>query len=411
VSAPVDHERGLPRRGDGGAGASSGSRGRHSRAPLALAVGWATLFLIGTDLFVVSPLLPLISHQFRISAGAAGLMVTAFSISYVIGTPGLGALADRLGRRHVLVAGLGAFAVANLLTSAAPWFSALLLSRLLAGLSAAAISPSVYALVGQAAPAQRRGARLAIVGSGLLVALSTAAPIGAAASELVGWRALFATLSALALLLLVVNRLVWPPSASTSARGQLRLGLMTKLRAVGVTALWGYAVYTMYTYLGTGIRQVQGLSEGLAAVAFGVYGTGAIVGSLLGGRLADRHGPRWVTALSLSGLTIGEALVAMVLPVSGVLIPALGLFAIVAYAYFPSYQTWLVASHPRVSGSLLAWNNSALYTGIALGSAIGAPVMAAAGFRAIPLAGAVGGLIASIGVRYRMIGADVGDSW
>ena len=41
-----------------------------------LAVGWITLFAIGTDLFVVSPLLPAIAGEFRLSAASAGLSAT-----------------------------------------------------------------------------------------------------------------------------------------------------------------------------------------------------------------------------------------------------------------------------------------------------------------------------------------------
>src|SRR6266705_1708001 len=88
--------------------------------PLAgLVAGWLTMFVIGTDLFVVSPLLPLIAADYRVSPAVAGLSVTVFSLTYMVSAPFFGHVADRVGRRRMLVCGLAAFAAANLLTAAA----------------------------------------------------------------------------------------------------------------------------------------------------------------------------------------------------------------------------------------------------------------------------------------------------
>ncbi len=46
-----------------------------------LAIAWCTLFVVGTDLFVVSPLLPLIATQFDLPPAATGLGVTAFAVA------------------------------------------------------------------------------------------------------------------------------------------------------------------------------------------------------------------------------------------------------------------------------------------------------------------------------------------
>jgi predicted MFS family arabinose efflux permease len=68
-----------------------------------LAVAWVTLFVVGTDLFVNSPLIPLISGDFRVSARDAGLTVMAFAPGCVVAAPIFGNVADRAGRRRVLV--------------------------------------------------------------------------------------------------------------------------------------------------------------------------------------------------------------------------------------------------------------------------------------------------------------------
>src|SRR4051812_22872272 len=162
---------------------------------IGLAVGWLTMFAVGTDLFVVSPLLPMVAGDYRISAALAGLSVTVFSLSYMVSAPFFGHLADRIGRHRVLVGGLAVFTVANLTTAAAESLVVLLASRVVAGSAAAAVSPSVYALVAGAAPPERRARWMALVVSGLLVSLALGAPIGGWAGASFGWGPIFAALA------------------------------------------------------------------------------------------------------------------------------------------------------------------------------------------------------------------------
>ncbi|WBO63432.1 MFS transporter [Streptomyces camelliae] len=358
-----------------------------------LAVGFITLLVVGTDLFIVSPLLPAISRHFHVSPGTAGNAVTVFSIVYVLGAPAFGSLADRIGRRTVLAAGLVAFAAANVLTGLAPSFAVLLLARVLAGLAAAAVSPSVYALVGAAAPAHRRGVWMSTAVAGFLISLTTGAPSGTALAAVWGWRAVFVVLALPAAALAAVNLAVWPhaskPGATGTAPPPAPIGLLTRARAVTVTGLWAFAVYALYTYLGTGLRADAKLSTGLVALALIVFGAGAVAGSFGGGRLADRFGARRVATASLA--LVGVMLLLLDLAVRApvpLLMCALFFFALCAYPCLPSYQAQLVSSFPQHSGSLLAWNSSCMYLGTALGSAAGSALLSTAGFRAIPLASA-----------------------
>ena len=96
-------------------------------APAAtLVVGWLTMFLIGTELFILAPLLPLLAADYCISPTLAGWCVTAFSLAYMATAPLLGYVADRMGRRQLLVCSLLVLGVADLLTAIAPnlpWLS------------------------------------------------------------------------------------------------------------------------------------------------------------------------------------------------------------------------------------------------------------------------------------------------
>ncbi|GGW14250.1 hypothetical protein GCM10018980_12900 [Streptomyces capoamus] len=182
-----------------------------------VALAWLTQFLVGTDLFVVAPLLPRIAASFAVSVAGTGLLVTAFSIAYVVASPFAGWVSDRWDRASVLVVALVLFSAANAGTALAPGFGVLLMARVVAGLAAAATGPTVYALVSVRARPRARAQVLAVVGSGLLTALWVGAPAGSLLGRYVGWRAAFVILAAGTFLLAFPHAWVWRPRPTPSA--------------------------------------------------------------------------------------------------------------------------------------------------------------------------------------------------
>jgi predicted MFS family arabinose efflux permease len=347
---------------------------------LRLAVGWLTLFLVGTDLFVVSPLLPLISREFGRPAAVAGLCATVFCVAYMIAAPMLGALADRVGRRSTLAACLVAFGAANLLTAIAADFAWLLAFRIAAGISAAGIAPLVYAGVGEAAPAERRASWMALAVSGLLLALSLGAPLGTLAGAVWGWRGPFLVLAAGSLLLALGNRLVWPArTAVHSAAVRVPLGLAKLVQRLVPTVLWATALYGVYTYLGVGLT-AAGYGPAQIARAIALYGVGALAGTLLGGQAADRYGVVPAMRVSLIGLAGGLLAFGAVLPTEWLAAAALVAASALAQFFFPAQQSGLARDFPEYRATVLAWNNSALFLGISLGSLVGGAAVEQFGF-------------------------------
>jgi predicted MFS family arabinose efflux permease len=385
------------------------------------ASGWVTLFLVGTDLFVMSPLLPPITSEFGVPATDGGWAVTTFAAAYLVGGPSFGSLADRTSRMRVLSIGLAAFALANLATALAPSFAVLLVVRALAGLAASGITPSVYALVGSAAPPAKRAMWLAVVTSGLLTALITGAPAGTLMAAVVGWRGVFVVMAIASVLILGVVRVsALRPRRPLTADGTSKpppetapppvlpapVSTVLRLRAVSVTTLWALAVYGIYTYLGTILTTVAHLPSGLLAAALACFGMGAIAGNLAGGRLTDRWGGRTVSIVSLSALAVLDTVLGLTLDApTPVLLLVLAAVAFAAYPYFSAQQARLIAYQPADSGSLLAWNNSAMYAGILIGSAVGGRVVTHLGAPALAFAAAavaaVGALIATRSVPDR----------
>ena len=352
--------------------------------PAKLVVAWLTMFLVGTELFVLSPLLPILAADYQISPAAAGLSVTVFSLAYMVSAPLFGYLADRIGRRRVLICSLLAFGAANLLTASAanlPW---LLAVRLFAGAAAAGISPSIYALVGNAAPPDRRATWLALVVSGLLVSLALGASIGALAGSFFGWAPVFVVLAGLSLVLVWLNCRVWPwEHDPTDAAGAAPppLAAAALARRLMPMVVWSTGVYGVYTYLGTDLSAI-GFSTGQTVRAILSYGCGAIAGVLIGGRVADRVGVKFTAGVSLAGFCACLLLLRLALD-RGVLVElALGLSSAVAQLFFPAQQAGLTNDFPSQRAAALAWNNSALFLGISVGSVVGGEAIAIGNFDA-----------------------------
>ena len=349
-----------------------------------LAIGWLTMFLVGTDLFVCSPLLPLLAADYRISPAWAGSCVTTFSLSYMVAAPWLGHLSDRIGRRPVLIGSLLAFGGANLLTATAENLPSLLAVRLLAGAAAAGVSPSVYALVGAAAPPDRRASWLAMVVSGLLASLALGASVGGWIGALFGWAPVFAGLAGFSLVLVWLNCRAWPRDSSPddTARAPLHpLPAGALARRLMPTVLWSTGLYGMYTYLGAGLIAIR-FSPGQVAEAILFFGCGAIVGALIGGCLADRLGSKYTAGASLAGLCACFFVLRFAFHAEILIDVSLGLSSAVAQLFFPAQQAGLANDFPARRGSVLAWNNSALFLGISLGSVIGGKAVAIGGFEA-----------------------------
>jgi predicted MFS family arabinose efflux permease len=308
--------------------------------------------------------------------------VTVFAVTYMLSAPALGHLADRVGRGRVLSWCLCAFGAANLLTAIAGDFTWLLATRILAGAAAAGVSPSIYALTGGSAPPGRRATRLAIVVSGLLMSLSFGAPIGLLTAGSLGWPIVFGSIAALSLILAWTNNRVWhdPSAALSRAAPAHRLTPMVLAAQLAPTVLWSAALYAMYTYLGEGLSASGHSTEEIAeAILF--YGCGAIAGTLIGGRVADRLGARMTISISLSGLSSCLLLLLVALQLGTIVDCAFGLASLSAQLFFPAQQLRLANQFPNGRAAILAWNNSALFLGISLGSLIGGQAVAFGGFQ------------------------------
>jgi predicted MFS family arabinose efflux permease len=341
-------------------------------------VGWVTVFLVGTDLFVVSPFLPAIGKDLGYAPADLTTMVSIFSIAYAVACPIQGRIAERVGLQKVLLFGVSLIGLANLYTALSHSMLNLLLSRMLAGWAAASVSPIIYALTAECTEPARRASRLALISSGLVIALIFGAPVGLLLGAHSGWRTVFSLLGLAFLLMVPVNSLTWRSGARPQRPAGNDEHLSGALVLMACMALWAGSTYASYTLLPVALNNEYGLPVNGVAEVLACFGLGAAIGGVLGGRLADRIGAAVMVRLSFWLMTVTYAALFFVYHMHVVWALALNMFVVsmCSYGFFPALQTCaanrFAARRPTVLGLL----SSSLYVGITLGSFFGGKVFA-----------------------------------
>ena len=347
---------------------------------------WMALgtFAIGTEGFMIAPLLPRLAGDLSVSVAAAGQLVTVFALTYAFSSPILTALTGALNRRRLLVLSMIGFALANVFAFAAKDYWMLMAARVLLAVAAGLYVPNANALAGALVRPERRGAALAIVSGGTTIAVALGVPLGSIIGAKFGWRAMFAGVGVLAViatlgLLAGLARDVGSKLPATGLRE--RLGVVRQpavLRTLLVTTLWATGAYTVYTYIASLLYTATGI-EGpyLSAVLF-VWGLSAAAGIFAGGTLTDKHGAGRVIisgliflALAFASLSMSATLLTKAVAVGPVLV-AIVVWGLSAWAFFPAQQTRLIGiAGIRVAPIVLSLNASFMFLGFSLGAALG----------------------------------------
>lgn len=364
---------------------------------------WLALatFAIGTEGFMIAPLLPNLARDLSVSLVSAGQLVTVFAVTYALSSPVLTALTAGVDRRRLLIASLLAFAAANFIAWSAHTYPGLLAARILLAVAAGLYVPNANALASALVEESRRGTALSIVTGGTSVAVALGVPLGALLGDRFGWRVNFAVVGALALI--ATAGLVRGLARDIAARlpvANLRECLDVArqpavLLALLSTMLWATGAFTVYTYLASFLTRAAGMSGSSVSAVLFTWGIAAVIGLRLGGRLNDRFGHRPVilTALSLLALAfLGLSTSAVLLPPSAARVPillAVAVWGISGWAFFPAQQARIISiAGVKVAPVALSLNASFQFLGFSAGAALGAMTLADASPLALGWVGA-----------------------
>ncbi len=343
-------------------------------------------FAIGTEAFVISGILPIMASDLGISLAAAGQLVTAYALTYAVGSPILAVAFNNLDRRTVLTLALGSFIASNILAVYATGFATLLLARMLMAVGAGLCTPTALAVAAAISPPERRGRAMALVTSGLTISTVLGVPLGTWIGGLYGWRATFilvAVLGAVALAGLLFGLPRGLPRHTASLGQRLAIARHSAiLHALLVTAFWAIGAFTVLTYLAIPLRNL-GLSPTEVSLGLLVFGIAAALGNMVGGTLADRIGPIPTVTLGLVTMMMAVTLESVVLKVMApdharaIFLGLVFFQGFGAFMFYPGQTANLVRIEPQASMIALSLNASAMYFGFAAGSALGGFVLTA----------------------------------
>jgi DHA1 family inner membrane transport protein len=359
----------------------------------ALLVLALSLFVVGTNAFVIAGLLPRVAAGIGATATEVSWSITSYSLVVAVAAPVVSILLTRVPRAMLMAAGLAVFAIGTAASALAPTLGLFIAGRTFSGLGGAALVPTATAAAASLARPGKRGQALAIVGAGFTLATAVGSPLGTVLGGVAGWRFALWCIVALAAVLLVAIPIVVrgvpiPPTVSM----RRRLAPLADLRIVAPlgTTLLMIAGFNIVYIFSAAVTHASTVGSGnLLAVLLLAYGAAGVAGNTLAGPLTDRFGSRMVAVTGL----IGQAVTLAVLSVAEVsFVATLVVFAfwgITAFAVVIPVQHRLVQVDPESAAIALSWYSTAMYVGIAIAPPIGALALGAGGAAAVPLAGAV----------------------
>lgn len=190
--------------------------GRLQRRVLMLCFG--VLVLDGIDVAVVSFIAPSLIADWGISKAQLGPVVTSGLLGLAVGSLVAGPLADRFGRRKIIIGSLVFFGVMCTATALASGVVAFSILRVLTGFGLGAAMPNATTLVSEYAPARRRSAMMAITYCGMTLGSAIAGYLTSVIVEIASWHWVLIVGGVLPVVYAVVVAVALPESPKYLAR-------------------------------------------------------------------------------------------------------------------------------------------------------------------------------------------------
>jgi predicted MFS family arabinose efflux permease len=365
---------------------------------MALAAGAAV-----ANIYYAQPLLSTIAHDFSVSDGTAGLMVTASQVGYAAGLVLLVPLGDLLERRRLitrimLVTVLGLAAVV-----ASPSFTLLAAALVVVGLTSV-VAQILVPMASMLAAEHERGRVVGHVMSGLLVGILVARTASGLIAQAGGWRLVFGVSAALMLVLCGVLRVALPEVRPTST-----LSYPALLRSVGqlvieqptlrVRMIYGVLGMGQFSVLWTTIAFLLSASPyhyGDATIGlFGLVGLAGALAAQAAGRLADRGRQHRSTGSFFLIMVLSWGLIAAGSTSLAALIVGIAVLDLGIQGAQITNQSVIYSLAPSARSRLTTAYMTAVFISAAVSSALASTLYDADGWSAVT---ALGGAFAAAGV-------------
>ena len=281
-----------------------------NRSKLTVLICFLVALFEGIDLQAAGVAAPHIIPLFKLSPVQAGQFFSASTLGLLIGAPLSGWLADRVGRKLMLIVSVVLFSLFALSTVLAFDFHSLLILRFLTGLGLGGALPNIIALVTESSRPERRGLAVGLMYCGM--------PLGGAIASMISivgaadWKYIFYLGGGVPLIVLPILCLALTESrkhSDAAVEGKPRVSIPSALfgegRAVNTLLLWSafgltlLVLYLLLNWLPT-LLVSRGLSKSIAAAVQIAFNVGGVAGSVLIGWLVDSRHRRLVTLASFA---------------------------------------------------------------------------------------------------------------
>ena len=366
--------------------------------PLALWALALSAFAIGTTEFVIVGLIPTIAASLQVSVPSAGLLVSLYALGVAIGAPLLTAMTGRVPRKQLLLGLMVLFTIGNLVAWMAPDYTALMAARVLTGLAHGVFFSIGSTIATSLVPKEKAASAIALMFTGLTVALVTGVPLGTFIGQHFGWQATFLAVSLLGVIAVIGSAILVPSDivGSKPAPLLMQLAVLKKPRLLLVYAITtlGYGgSFIAFTYLAPILQQVSGFAASTVSVVMLVYGVSVAAGNIWGGKLADRLGPVRALQIVFALLALVLLVLAFTAPSKPLVLMTVLAWGAVAFGNVPGLQVYVVRraerDAPQAVDVASGLNIAAFNVGIALGAWGGGLIVAHLGLMATPWIGAL----------------------
>lgn len=383
------------------------SRARSAAAVIALSLGCFTF--VSTELMPVG-VLPSMAQGLNVSLGQAGYLVMGFAFMVALTAAPLTSMLSAVNRKLLMAALLAVCCLGNLATYLAPGYFIVLIARMLVAAAIGVFWSTAVVTAVHLVAARHAVRATSIVFGGVSLAAVLGIPAGTILGEHQGWRAVFAALSILSLLVFAV--IAWSVPAVKIAKSSTR-GAMSailkdgRLMAVfATTALIVTGNFLAYTYIAPYLEQVAGQTAGQISVMLLVYGGAGVITNFA---IAPFAAKSLRACLVIVTTLLAVSLVAMNMAVAsyGAMLATLAVWG-AAYGALPVLlQTMVFKQASRIEGgedAATSINVAVFNAAIGLGAWIGGLIINSAGAAPIPAVSAcfiLAGLIVVIATRQR----------
>ncbi|MGL4440341.1 MAG: MFS transporter [Bosea sp. (in: a-proteobacteria)] len=360
------------------------------------ACGFASTFTMR----LLDPLVPTLAGEFQRTIPQIAMVATAFSISYAIGQPFLGPIADAVGKARTILVSATAMCLMLVASAFVTSFEALFAVRMLMGIFAGGIIPVAMAAIGDRAPMAERQVAL----GRFLTIMIFGQTVGAAASGVIadhfGWRAVMLTAAVLSGLAAMLVLVVLKPRPDAKREALSFAGAIGRYRTVfrnprtlvlyGLVVTEGALIFGIMPYVAAILGDRWGVGATEAGLAVGGAGVGGLVYGFAVRSLVSGLGP--VRMVMLGGVLMAAAIAVFSIP----FLPwwtAIGCFIVQGFGFFlmhGTFQAQATELAPEARGSAVALFACALFCGHAIGPVIVGALKFSAGATPALLTMAVG---------------------